>query len=72
MALAVGDTETLSATVDPENADNKAITFESSDPAVATVTPKQGKVTAVAVGTATVKVTTEDGGYTAECEVTIS
>lgn len=70
VTLAVGGTETLTATVAPENATDKSITFTSSDETVATVTPKQGKITAVAIGTATITVTTENG-KTATCEVTV-
>ncbi len=65
-----GKTETLTATVTPANADNKAVTWTSSDSAVATVSDA-GVVTAVANGTATITVTTADGGYTATCTVTV-
>ncbi len=70
--MAVGGTETLAATIEPDDADNKNISFVSSDPSIATVTPKQGKITAVAVGTATITVATEDGDFTATCEVIVS
>ncbi len=49
---------------------NKTVTYESSNPDVATVT-KKGVITAKRPGTATVKMKTADGGYTAECTVTI-
>ena len=65
-----GDPVTLIATVNPENATNKNVSWESSDDDVATV-DANGKVSAVAAGTATITVTTEDGGYTATCEVTV-
>jgi uncharacterized protein (TIGR02145 family) len=68
--LTVGATLTLTPTVAPDNADNKAVTWTSSDIAVATV--RNGKVTAVAAGTATITVTTEDGGKTASCTVTVA
>ncbi|OZG88061.1 hypothetical protein BG732_15515, partial [Staphylococcus aureus] len=58
LTLEVGATETLTATVLPENATDKSVQFSSSDPAIATVTPVQGKVTGVAKGTATVTGTT--------------
>ncbi len=64
-----GKTETLTATVAPENADNKSVTWTSSDNAVATVA--DGVVTAVGNGTATITVTTTDGGYSATCTVTV-
>ena len=75
LALKVGESETLTATVLPENADDKSVTWSSSDPSVVTV-DENGKVTAVAdngmedPSTAVITVTTNDGGYTAECTVT--
>jgi uncharacterized repeat protein (TIGR02543 family) len=65
-----GETETLTATVYPDDATNKAITWSSSDTAVATVS-NDGTITAVAAGNTTITVTTADGGFTAQCEVTI-
>lgn len=60
---------TLVATVLPENATNKAVNWESSNPSVATV--DDGVVTSVGSGSATITVTTVDGGYTATCSVTV-
>ena len=70
LALGVGDTETLTATVAPANAANQSVTWASSAPSVATV-DAAGKVTAVAPGTATITATTVDGGFTATCAVTV-
>ena len=70
LSLYEGDTETLTATVKPDNATNKAVTWTSSDAGVATV--ENGVVTAVSSGTATITVTTVDGGKTASCAVTVS
>ena len=70
LALGVGDSETLTATVKPEDATNKAVTWTSSNSTVATV-DQNGVVTAVAPGTATITVTTVDGGFTAICTVTV-
>ena len=67
--LKIGESVTLVATVSPANADNKAVVWNSSDTKVATVTA--GKITGLAVGKTTVTVTTEDGGKTASCEVTV-
>lgn len=71
LALTVGRSETLTATVLPDNATNKNVTWESSDSRVATV-DENGKVTAVKQGTATITATTEDGKYTATCTVKVS
>ena len=67
--LNVGETQELTAVVAPSNATNKTVTWASSDPAVATV--KDGVVTAVGKGTATITVTTEDGNHTAACTITV-
>ena len=68
--LNVGASETLTATIAPADATNKNVTWASSDAAVATV-DANGKVTGVKAGTATITVTTEDGGHTATCQVTV-
>lgn len=68
--LQVGETTTLTATVSPADAKNKNVIWSTSDASVATVA--NGVVTAVAVGTATITVTTEDGGFTATCDVTVN
>ena len=65
-----GQTVDLTATVAPENATNKKVTFTTSNEKVATV-DGNGKVSAVANGKATITVTTEDGEKTAACEVTV-
>lgn len=69
-SLEVGKSETLTATVAPTNANNNAVSWKTSNPAVATV-DKNGKVMAVAAGSATITVTTTDGGKTATCTVTV-
>ena len=71
-SISVGNSETLTATVAPENAANKALTWASSDEDVATVAP-DGTVTAVRVGTATITATATDGsGKSAVCTVTVT
>jgi chondroitin AC lyase len=60
----------LVATVLPENADNKNVTWSSSDPAVATVSAT-GLVKAISGGTANITVTTLDGGKTDMCVITV-
>ena len=67
----VGASETLSATVLPADATDKSVKYSSSDEAIATVTPAQGKVTAVKAGTATITATTSND-KTATCEVTVT
>ena len=70
LTLAEGETETLTATVRPDNADNRKVTWSSDKTEVATV-DGAGKVTAVKAGEAVVTVMTEDGGKTASCKVTV-
>ena len=70
LTLTEGETETLTATVKPDNADNKKVTWSSDKTEIATV-DGAGKVTAVKPGEAVVTVTTEDGGKTATCRVTV-
>ena len=65
-----GSTATLTATVSPDNAANKTVTWTTSAPSVATVN-SSGVVTPVAVGTATITATS-DNGKTATCAVTVS
>ena len=65
-----GEEQTLTATILPENADDKSVSWSSSAPDVASV-DQNGKVTAIKKGTATITVTTVDGGKTATCEVTV-
>lgn len=68
----MGETVILKATVKPSDAANQTVAFSTSDAALATVTPVQGKVTAVATGETDITVTTEDGGQTAICHIVIT
>ncbi|MHC1682582.1 MAG: Ig domain-containing protein [Clostridiaceae bacterium] len=68
--LQVGETDTLTATISPADATNKNVTWTTSDSTIATV-DSTGKVTGVKVGTVTITATTEDGGLTATCTVTV-
>ena len=70
LTLEVGQTGALTATVTPTTATNKAVTWTSSAPAIATV-DASGTVKGIATGTATITVKTADGGKTATCAVTV-
>ena len=65
-----GASETLIAEISPHNATNINVSWSSDRPEVATV-DENGKVTAVANGTAAITVTTEDGNKTDSCVVTV-
>ena len=69
LSLTEGDDATLTATVKPDNAANKTVSWSSSNAAVATV-DANGKVTAVKAGTATI--TAKAGDKTATCSVTVA
>lgn len=71
MTLNSGSSETLVATVSPSNADDKSVTWSSNNTSVATVN-SSGLVSGVTSGSATITVTTTDGGYTAQCSVSVS
>ena len=70
VTLEEGQTQTLTATVAPEDATDKSVVWASDNEAVATVT--DGVVTAVAEGVANITVTTVEGGFTATCIVTVT
>ena len=69
LSLNKGHSETLKATVKPDNATDKSVTWSSTNSAVATV-DSNGKVTAVAGGNATI--TAKAGDQQATCAVTVS
>ncbi len=70
LTLTEGSSETLAATVKPDNATNRNVTWKSDKADIASV-DGNGKVTALKAGVATVTVTTEDGGKTAACKVNV-
>ena len=70
LELYTGDSATLTATVEPSDAANQNVTWQSDNANVATV--EGGTVTAVGVGETTIRVTTEEGNYTATCKVTVT
>ena len=71
LTLSVGDTAILIASVLPKEADNNAVNWKSDNPTAATV-DNNGKITAKAVGIATITAITEDGNKTASCRVTVA
>ena len=70
VALDVGQTRTLRATISPSNADNKAINWSSNNIGIATV--NSGVVTAKKQGTAIITARTNDGGRMANCTVVVA
>ncbi len=70
-ALTVGNTDQLAPTTAPSDATNQAVSYLSSDPTIASV-DGNGLITAVAAGSATVTVTTADGGFTATDALTVA
>lgn len=66
----VGSTYKLTASVQPADAQNQNVTWTSDNPDVVTVS-ENGTLTAVAMGDATVTVTTAEGSYTASCTVKV-
>ena len=71
ISLQAGNTYTISAQIYPSNASNRNILWESSDTSVAAVF-KGGEVSANGPGTATITATTEDGGFSYRCTVTVT
>ena len=69
-SVQVGNTITLTATVEPDNATNKTVTWTSDNEPVATV--EDGVVTGVSEGTASIGAMTADGGFSAVCNVTVA
>ena len=69
LSLYTGDSETLTATIEPGDATNKTVTWSSDKPGVAAV-DASGKVTAKAAGKATITAMA-DGGKTATCVVKV-
>jgi uncharacterized protein YjdB len=70
-SLTIGSTQQLTATISPSNATNQSVTWSSNNTSVATVN-STGLITAVAAGSATITVTTEDGNRTATCSVSVT
>jgi GH25 family lysozyme M1 (1,4-beta-N-acetylmuramidase)/fibronectin type 3 domain-containing protein len=69
--LILGESDTLTAAVTPESADNQSLTWESSDPLVASV-DSTGTITTISAGTADITVSTADGSVADTCTVTVN
>ena len=69
LSITVGRTATLSYTISPSNATNQNVTWSASN---SNVTVSNGVVTANTIGSSVVTVTTEDGGHTASCSITVA
>lgn len=69
LSLTVGESKSITATVLPDNASNKGVSWSSTNTAVASV--NNGKITALSAGTTTITVTTQDGQFKANCTVTV-
>lgn len=71
LALKVGETSNLTASLTPDNATNKKVVWSSDNEAVAKV-DELGKITAVAAGEANIIAASEDGNKTASCKLTVT
>ena len=70
MSVNVGATGQLTASVEPPNAVNQNLSWSSSDTSIAAV-DSAGIVTGISKGTATITVSSEEGGFTTNCTVTV-
>jgi len=70
MTLGIGWQEQLTPTIQPSNATNRNVTWSSSNSGIASISAG-GQIKGIAVGTTTITVTTQDGGKTARCTVTV-
>ncbi len=71
ISLSINDTALLVATIEPENASEKNVTWESSDSSIVTV-DDNGNIKAIKNGVAEIIVTTKDGEFKATCKVTVT
>lgn len=71
VSIPIGEAHQLRADIAPVDATNKMLDWESQDKAIATVTD-EGLVTAVGAGETTIQAKTVDGGFTAQCKVTVT
>ena len=71
MTMYVGETHSFTATVEPNNATNKDVTWSVSNSIVGSIVQQNAIFTALKPGNTTVIVSTKDGGFTDSCEVTV-
>ena len=71
LSIEIGTNSILNVSVYPSNATNKKVSWISSNNSIVTV-GSNGELTAKAIGTATITVKTDDGGYEAKCVVTVT
>lgn len=69
--VSIGNQSQLSATISPANATNQNLSWSSSNSSVASV-DSSGLITGLAIGSATITVTTQDGGFSRTCAVTVA
>ncbi len=71
ITVGVDQKRLLTAAVIPQVANDKVVVWSSDNTSIASVNPSTGEITGVAVGTATITATTNDGGFTDVCVVTV-
>ncbi|MBU2951016.1 family 16 glycosylhydrolase [Tamlana agarivorans] len=71
LSLNVGDSKTLSATILPQNASNKNVTWSAGNTAIISIN-QNGQIQALKDGTTTVQVKTTDGNFSASCNITVN
>ena len=69
--LEVGDSYSLTAVISPDKATDQSLLWSSDNDAVVSV-DADGKITALSGGSAVITVTTHDGGYTANCSISVT
>lgn len=71
LSLAIGSTTTVAAVITPQNASNKAVTWRTTAPTIATI-DQYGVVTGVGKGACRVYATTYDGGFESYCSINVT
>ena len=72
LSIKVGETQALTAEVQPSNATDKKVSWSTDDPEMNVIVLNDTKIKGIAPGKATVTVTTSDGNFTATCAVTVT